>query len=221
MNDSLFSRKDIIKAEIIDMVIETNSDFIKSNKKFINSCITKVKNNREIFMGIIFLNKNSYYGRYSFSYNSLISKTIEKKDQSRFLETFLHPYPAEIYKNNHLDKNFKENFNKHLHYELLAFNYLFEKRYYDSEFPVNILSLQKCKNAIFNIYDIDKNSRFLSNKDTILIKKGKEQKIYNINEIIIKFFKNGHFDEKIDNYIRSNYKKEYSIIFYYLNNIQK
>lgn len=221
MNDELFSRRDIIKSEIIDMVIETNSDYLKNNRNFIKKAINKIKNIKQVFTGIIFLNKNSYYGRYSFSYNSLILKAIEKKDQEKFLESYTHPYPSEIYQNSYLDKNFKEDFNKHLHYEILSYNYLFEKRYYDTEFPVDILSLQKCKKEIFRVFKINENSRFLSNKDKILVKKGKEEKIYNINEIIIKFFKNGNFDEKIDEYIRKNYQKEYSIIFYYLNNIQK
>lgn len=220
MNENLFSRKDVVKSEMLDMVLETNIEFLRENKDFITNCVNKIKDLKFFFKGIIFLNKNSYFGRYAFSYNSRIIKAVEKKEKERFLEIFMYPYPSEIYQNRHLDENFKKEFNRHLHYEILAFNFIFEKRYFNTEIPVNILSLQNHKIEIYRAFKVDPKSRFLSNKDTILVKKGKVEKIYNINETIIKIFKNHKIDEMLDNYIRSNYRREYNIIFYYLNNIE-
>ena len=220
MSENLFTRKDIVKALILDMVLETNIDFLRDNRSFMIDCINKIRDLKSFFKGVIFLNKNSYFGRYAFSYNSLIIKAVEKKDKDRFLEVFMYPYPSEVHKNKHLDENFKKEFDRHLHYEILAYNYIFEKRYFNTEVPVDIISLQKHKIEIYEAFNISQKSRFLSNKDTILVKKGKEEKIYNINETIIKIFKNVKLDPNLDKYIKGNYKKEYNIIFYYLNNIE-
>ena len=218
MKGDLYFRKKIIKSEIIDLVLETNSDILLKYKNLIKEYLSDVNDLKIFFIGIIFLNKKSYFGRYSFSYSGEVTKSLISKNRDLFLKIFKKPYPVEIYRNKRVSREFTEKFNLYLKYEILAYNYFFEKRYYDSEFEINIFTLQECKEKICEIYSLDKKIKFLSNKDTIVIKKGSEEKTYNLNEIIIKIFKSDTKETKLDEYIRKNYKNEYGIIYYYLNN---
>lgn len=218
MNENLFSRKNIVKNELIDMVLETNDEEILKNKDFIKSCIYTVKDLKTFFLGLIFLNKNSYFGRYAFSYNKNIIKSIQKKNKDTFLILFKNPCLDEIYKNKFLDEEYIKNYNKFLNYEILAYNYFFEKRYYNSFIEINLKEFQNYKKTIYEFYKEKTTNNFFSNKDTILVKKGKKEIIYDINEVIIKIFKNIKIEENLDKYIKNNYRKEYDIIFYYLNN---
>ena len=197
----MLSKRNLVLMEILRFVFSTNDKISDDHfEKFFKSLV-KIKSLDHIFSVMSRLNKNSYFGIYALEFNYLIDLSLnsEKYDLDEILT-----------KSNKFDEieNFK--------YEVMSYRYLYDKKYYDDHYVINLETFQKCKEEVYNCFEIQNRGKYFSNKNTILVRKGKETIHMDIVETIFKIFKGVSLNPKLDSYVKENYKEEYTIISHFV-----
>lgn len=221
MLESLINKDSIVRREILEMVLKTNNHILVEKIEFILKNLLKIKSVDSFISGIILLNKNNYFGTYSLGYNRDIIQAVVEKNESRFLKVFMNPSSCEIFKNEEVDKNILEEIEYYYGIEKIAYFYLYQKKYYDCFYEINLDKIQELKKEIYSIKDLNVNVKYFSNKNMISIKKGKDIIPMNIVEVIFKIFEDVKMNHTLDHFIKSNYKTEYLFIKIFLEKCRK
>tara|TARA_R110001592_G_scaffold164575_1_gene398733 strand:+ start:169 stop:837 length:669 start_codon:yes stop_codon:yes gene_type:complete len=219
MLESLINKDNSVRKELLDMILETNNSILTEKYNFLLNNLIKIKSVDIFISGIILLNKNNYFGTYSLDFNrDIIQSCIERNDDS-FLKIFTNPQNSIIFKkNDSIDKLILNEIKRFYEIEKLVYFYLYQKKYYNCFYEVNLQKIQELKKEIYKIKNIDIGVKYFSNKNTISIKKGNEIITSDIVEVIFKIFEDVKINYKLDNFVRSNYKTEYYFIKDYLEN---
>ena len=212
------------KKKLIDYVLSTYEgtlyESIFNNKLRLIDYIFKLSD-KDFYNIIIHLNRKSYIGYYSLHISNNLSKAILDDDWWEVQLILENPKLNEIFENEKLSDNFKEDIRQLLEYEKIAYNMLLEKCTLDAKFKLNNNQLVMCKKEL-NI-DLD-DTYFDRHKTTMLITKKGEDIEYDVNELIyrclnnITDYDNDHFNSKITNFIKDRYINEIAIIKNYLLN---
>jgi len=197
----MLSRRNLVLMEILKFVLNTNDKISKDYCEAIFRFLVKIKSLDQIFSIISRLNKNSYFGIYALEFNYLLDLSLNSEDQN------LDPV---FNKKNRFDDI------DHFKYEVMSYHYMYDKRYYDTYFEMNLESFQECKREVYDCFQIQYRGKYFSNKNTIVVKKGRETTQMDIVETIFKIFKGMSLDPKLDEYVRDNYKDEYKIISHFV-----
>jgi len=216
MLESLINKDTIVRREILEMVLKTNNHVLTEKIEFILKILSKVKSIDAFISGLILLNKNNYFGTYSLGYNRDIIQSILEKNETRFLKTFMNPTSSDVFKNGLVEKEILDEIEHYYNLEKMVYFYLYQKKYYDCFYEVNLDKIQQLKEEIYKIKGIDLNVKYFSNKNTISIRKGKEVTPIDIVEVIFKIFEDVKINHALDHFIKSNYKTEYLFIKCYL-----
>ena len=197
----MLSRRNLVLMEILKFVLETNDKISESHSETIFKNLVKIKSLDQIFSVMSALNKNSYFGIYALEFNYLLDLALNSEGQD---------VEKVFQKRNKLEdvKNFK--------YEVMSYNYLYDKRYYDSYFVISLESFQECRREVYDCFNIHSRGKYFSNKNTIVVKKGKKISEMDIVETIFKIFKGFSIDPQLDTYVKDNYKEEYKIISHFV-----
>lgn len=201
MFNFMLSRRNLVLMEILKFVLETNDKISKDHSEDIFKNLVRIKSLDQIFSVMSGLNKNSYFGIYALEFNYLLDVSLNSENGD--LEKVFQ-------KRNRFEDT--ENFK----YEMMTYNYLYDKRYYDPYFVVNLDSFQECKKEVYDCFKVQKRGKFFSNKNTILVKKGRETSQMDIVETIFKIFKGVSMDPQLDKYVKDNYRDEYKIISHFV-----
>lgn len=216
MLESLINKDTIVRREILEMILKTNNHILMEKIEFILKILTKIRSVDAFISGLILLNKNSYFGTYSLGYNRDIIQAVLEKNETRFLKTFMNPTSTEVFKNGLVEKEILDEIEHYFNVEKMVYFYLYQKKYYDCFYEINLDKIQQLKTEIYKIKDIDLNVKYFSNKNTISIRKGKEITPVDIVEVIFKIFEDVKINHALDHFIKSNYKTEYLFIKSYL-----
>ena len=216
MLESLINKDSIVRREILEMVLKTNNQVLVEKINFIEKILFKVKGVDSFVSGLILLNKNNYFGTYSLGYNRDIIQAVLEKNEEQFLKTFMNPTSSQLFKNELVDKKILGEIQEYYNIEKMVYFYLYQKKYYDCFYEINLDKIQLLKTEIYNINKIDLNIKYFSNKNTVSIRKGKEITPTDIVEVIFKIFEDVKINHTLDNFIRSNYRTEYLFIKGYL-----
>ena len=216
MLESLINKDSIVRREMLEMVLKTNNHILVEKIEFISKMLFKVKGVDAFVSGLILLNKNNYFGTYSLGYNRDIIQAVLEKNESQFLKTFMNPTSSEVFKNDLVDKRILDEIERYFNLEKMVYFYLYQKKYYDCFYEINLDKIQQLKTEIYNVKKIDLNVKYFSNKNTISIRKGKEVTPIDIVEVIFKIFEDVKINHTLDHFIKSNYKTEYLFIKCYL-----
>lgn len=216
MLESLINKDTIVRREIIETVIKTNNHILVEKMDFITEMLLKIKGIDPFISGLILLNKNNYFGTYSLGYNRDIIQSVLERNENIFLKTFTNPSSSEIFKNELMEKEILEEIKQYYNLEKMVYFYLYQKKYYDSFYEINLDKIQQLKSEIYKVKGINLNVKYFSNKNTISIRKGKETTTENIVEIIFKIFEDVKINHTLDHFIKYNYKTEYLFIKCYL-----
>jgi hypothetical protein len=216
MLESLLTKHGLVRRELLELILKTNDDFLTKKIDFIMKAITKIKNTDTFISGLVLLNKNSYFGTYSLSYNKDIMDSVYEKDQNSFLKIFTNPTSTDIFKNDNVSKETLDEIKYYYHLEKLTYFYLYQKKFYNCFYDINLENIQNLKKQIYDIKQKKSDIKYFSNKNTISIKKGKEVITSSIVEIIFKIFQDVKINDKLDAFIKTNYSTEYYFIKSYL-----
>jgi hypothetical protein len=197
----MLSRRNLVLMEILNFVLNTNDKISKDHSGVIFKSLVKIKSLDQIFSVMSRLNKNSYFGIYALEFNYLLDLSLNSEEQN--IDTVLN-------KTNRFDDI------GHFKYEVMSYHYMYDKRYYDSYFDISLESFQECKREVYDCFQIEYKGKYFSNKNTIVVKKGRETTQMDIVETIFKIFKGMSLDPKLDEYVRHNYKDEYKIISHFV-----
>ena len=216
MLQSLINKDNIVKKEILEVVLGTNNPILTKKIDFILKNCLRIKD-LEVFMSsIILLNKNNYFGTYSLNFNKEILDSVISKDKEKFNKVFSNPERSELFNNDYLSSSQIQEIKYYFEFEKMTYFYFYHKKYYDCFYKIDLEKIQCLKKEIYSNRNIAIKEKYFSNKNTISIKKGKEIITSNIIEVIFKIFENISINEKLDNYIKNNYKTEYLIIKNYI-----
>ena len=216
MLESLVNKDSIVRREILEMILKTNDNMFLKKIDFILKMLLKIKSVDSFVSGVILLNKNNYFGTYSLGYSRDLLGAVLEKNETRFLKIFMNPTSSEVFKNESVEKEILDEIERYYNLEKMVYFYLYQKKYYDCFYQVNLDKIQLLKSEIYKIKGINLNIKYFSNKNTISIRKGKEVKPVDIVEIIFKIFEDVKINDKLDHFIKSNYKTEYLFIKGYL-----
>ena len=216
MLESLINKDTIVRKEIAELVLKTNNHVLIEKIDFVLEILSKIKGIDDFISGLILLNKNNYFGTYSLGYNRDIIQAVLEKNETNFLKTFMNPSSSELFKNHLLEKEILHEIKSYYNLEKMVYFYLYQKKYYDSFYPITLDKIQELKSEIYKVKGINLNIKYFSNKNTISIRKGNETTTENIVEIIFRIFEDVKINHTLDHFIKSNYKTEYLFIKYYL-----
>ena len=216
MLESLLTKHGLVRRELLEVVLKTNNELFFKRIDFIMKTVSKIKDIERFISGLILLNKNSYFGNYSLGYNRDLLEVVREKNESKFLRIFTNPISSDIFNNYNLTKETLDEIKYYYNLEKMTYFYLYQKKFYDCFYDINLQQIQELKKEIYNIQEKDINIKYFSNKNTISIKKGREIITSDIIEIIFKIFKDVKINDKLDSYIKSNYTTEYYFIKTYL-----
>ena len=216
MLESLLTKHGLVRRELLEVVLKTNNELFFKRIDFIMKTVSKIKDIERFISGLILINKNSYFGNYSLGYNRDLFEAVHEKNESKFLRIFTNPISSDIFNNYNLTKETLDEIKYYYNLEKMTYFYLYQKKFYDCFYDINLQQIQELKKEIYNIQEKDINIKYFSNKNTISIKKGREIITSDIIEIIFKIFKDVKINDKLDSYIKSNYTTEYYFIKTYL-----
>jgi hypothetical protein len=216
MLNSLINKDSLVRSEIINVVLKTNSRILSEREDFITRNLIKIKDLDVFISGVILLNKNNYFGNYSLDYNREISISVTENNDNKFLKKFEDYAGSQIFKNHLIDNYILEEIKEYYNLEKIVYFYLYHKKYYNCFYEINLDKIQGLKEEIYKIKNKDTKIKYFSNKNTISIKKGKEIETANIIEVIFKIFEDIKINYKLDSFIKSNYRTEYLFIKGYI-----
>ena len=186
MLQSLINKDNIIKRELLEVILKTNNDILYSRIDFILKYSLKVKDLETFISSAILLNKNNYFGTYSLNFNREILESVTKKDKDMFLKIFSNPMRNEIFNNEYLNKGKTSEIKYYYDIEKIVYFYLYQKKYYDCFYEITLDKIQELKTEIYKVKNIDLGVKYFSNKNTISVRKGKETITSDIVEVIYK-----------------------------------
>jgi hypothetical protein len=200
MFEDIFSRRNIILQKLIHYFFEDYQEIILES-------IIKVKDLSLIFRSIILFSKKNYLGLYSLEHRKkLITLLLEDKKED-FINNFTR-YNGSFIKSNKLEE--------YLDLEILTVSYFYEKKFYNTFFDFTEDNYNLCKKKIYLLHNKNIKNRYYCYKNLILVKKGKEETLLNLQETIYQIIKNKKLDTGIKKYIHKFYSQEFDIVFHYL-----
>ena len=217
MLQSLINKDNIVKKEILEVILKTNNSIFMKKIDFILKNCLKIRKIETFLSSVILLNKNNYFGNYSLIFNKELLDSIISKDKNKFIEIFSNPEKSSIFNNDYLNNQQIKEIKYYFELEKISYCYLYHKKYYDCMYKISLEKIQELKKEIYTAKNIQIETKYFSNKNTISIRKGKEIIVSDIIEVIFKIFENISINEKLDYYVKNNYKTEYLIIKNYVN----
>ena len=217
MLQSLINKDNIVKKEILEVILKTNNSIFMKKIDFILKNCLKIRKIETFLSSVILLNKNNYFGNYSLIFNKELLDSIISKDKNKFIEIFSNPEKSSIFNNDYLNNQQIKEIKYYFELEKISYCYLYHKKYYDCMYKISLEKIQELKKEIYTAKNIQIETKYFSNKNTISIRKGKEIIVSDIIEVIFKIFEKMSINEKLDYYVKNNYKTEYLIIKNYVN----
>jgi hypothetical protein len=218
MLESLLTKHGLVRRELLELILKTNDDTFIKKLDFIQKATSKIKEIDRFISGLILLNKNSYFGTYSLGYNKELLCAILERDENKFLRIFSNPISSDMFNNHNLSKENLDEIKYYYSLEKMTYFYLYQKKFYDCFYTMNLDRIQSLKKEIYEMKEKNTEIKYFSNKNTISIRKGKETETLDIIEVIFKIFQDVKINDKLDNFIKSNYTTEYYFIKSYLEN---
>ena len=157
MLQSLINKDNIIKRELLEVILKTNNDILYSRIDFILKYSLKVKDLETFISSAILLNKNNYFGTYSLNFNREILESVTKKDKDMFLKIFSNPMRNEIFNNEYLNKGKTSEIKYYYDIEKIVYFYLYQKKYYDCFYEITLDKIQELKTEIYKVKNIKTN----------------------------------------------------------------
>lgn len=218
MLESLLTKHGLVRRELLEVILKTNDDSFMKKINFIQKATSKIKDTDKFVSGLILLNKNSYFGTYALGYNRDLLCAIFERDENKFIRIFSNPISTDIFNNHNLSKENLDEIKYYYSLEKMTYFYLYQKKFYDCFYTINLDKIQSLKKEIYQIKEKNTDTKYFSNKNTISIRKGKEIETSDIVEVIFKIFQDVKINDKLDHFIKSNYTTEYYFIKSYLEN---
>ena len=91
MLQSLINKDNIVKKEILEVILKTNNSIFMKKIDFILKNCLKIRKIETFLSSVILLNKNNYFGNYSLIFNKELLDSIISKDKNKFIEIFSNP----------------------------------------------------------------------------------------------------------------------------------
>ena len=200
MFEDVFSRRNIIIKKLIFFFHDEFQDIILES-------VLKIKDLELIFKSILLFSKKIYLGLYSLDHRRKLINLLQSEKKEDFLKFFVR------YQSNFLKVHSLEDY---LKLEIYALSMFYEKCYYNIYFEINENNFLKCKKKIYQIYEKDIKSKCFYHRNSVLVKKGKEEIFLNLQEVIYNMIKNKGVETGVKKYVLKFHRKEYEIISEYL-----
>jgi len=159
--------------------------------------LTKIKELKIFFKGMVFFNKKSYLGAFSFQHQKKFLQAFKKRKDYIF-----------CFSNPHL---FDYSFQELIELERLSLNFFFDKCFIDIEnFSITRKNLNTCREKIFS--GKKRLRKYLYFSNILEIQNGKSKKVYSIVNLIKKILKNEFIKKEILDYLEKNYSYEIELV---------
>ena len=219
MLTSLLNGDNLARLEIIELFLKKWKLYQKE-KKFIQNQLIRIKKIDYILQGLVLLDKTNVFGRYCNSFSRGIKPFIKQKDSKGFRKYFVNTHPLEMFQNDMIDQDSKDIFKKYYSVEIATLNYFYEKKKLDTFYHVSWDNYRKCKKDLYQLYQLDTQSKFFFYNDYLVIIKGKQKENFSIYKLIRKLLLGERIDEKILQHIKENHIDLFYISYFDYKNLR-